>query len=56
MNDIRRNVLGLLLLVMMGAAPVLFGCGEQEPPPVETEGIDFEAAEKEATKEYMGEG
>ncbi|QDV32529.1 hypothetical protein [Tautonia plasticadhaerens] len=55
MSHIRRNSLGLMLLVMMGALPILPGCGEEPPPPVETEGIDFEAAEQQATKEYGGQ-
>jgi hypothetical protein len=55
MSHLRRNSLGLLLLVMMGAFPALPGCGEEPPPPVETEGIDFQAAEDQATKEYGGE-
>jgi hypothetical protein len=32
----------------------LSGCGEEPPPPVEIDQIDFEEATKEATKEYGG--
>lgn len=55
MSYLRRNSLGLMALVLMGAFPALPGCGEEPPPPVEIEGTDFEAAEQEATKEYGGQ-
>ncbi|WP_158633374.1 hypothetical protein [Tautonia sociabilis] len=55
MRDNRRCSLALVLLAALGVIPVLPGCGEEEAPPVEVDQIDFEEAQKEATKEYGGQ-
>lgn len=54
MQLLRRNAFGFVVGFSLMAVLSLPGCGEEPPPPVEIEGIDFEEAEKQATKEYGG--
>ncbi|MEW4568451.1 hypothetical protein AB1L88_11340 [Tautonia sp. JC769] len=54
MSILRRNSQRLVVLFSLVGIVSLPGCGEEPPPPVEIDEIDFEEATKEATKEYGG--